>query len=870
MKKPFVNSFFISPVVVFLMMASTALVSRAGSIAAPYEIGTWEGFRPAAISYTFDDNVPNQYSIAVPMFHQAGFKITLFTVINYWTTFTWSMAQTAASYGDEIGSHTVTHPSLNGVSPTQLTNELANSQSTINSYITNQLCVTLAYPNCAVPTNEALVAQYYIGARTCSQQVVPSTPPDFMQISSFICGNSGSVQTLQDFTNTANSAIASGGWCVYLIHSIDINDDYSPLPSATLQASVNFFSTNQNTFWVETFGNVVRYIQERNASSVTETANTGSSITLQVTNNLNNSIFNYPITLRRPLPTNWTWAAVTQNGATVPTQIVTNNSQLYVMFDVVPNGGDVTIAKIVVPGSNFQLVIPPTAIEGQGVLAGQGGITINPAPTNDLVVNLTSSNTNKVTVPASVVIPTGQTNAVSFDLTIVDDGLLDGDQSATITAVAIGYGTRQSMILVSNIHTATLTVTLPATATKGAGTLVNAGHVSASSVVAANYTVNLASSDTSKLVVPSTVVIPTGQTSAVFNVTVPGNTLIDGPQIVTMTAHVPRWTDGSASMTILDNNPPPDHFVWSVVPSPQFVAQPFQVTNITAQDINNYRVNYMLPVTIGAWAPGTAPATNTVLGPPVQPDSFTGGIEYTLGYSFTPSTNLVVTSFRYYFGDKVSLWTDNGVLLASQNVTSVPGTWVETPLTNSVVLLAGITYRIGVHGSGVNWTAYFDDTLQATFTNGTINAYWWGSGDVFPNSEDGVTYYVDLRYGTNVVSVPVSPAVSGNFTNGVWAGHLAVLQPAANVTLQSSIPGHSGQSVPFNVLNAPGLGIAGSGGSVVISWPVAPGGFSLEETHNLSAGSIWTAVPGSPSVVGGLNIITNTPTPAATFYRLIK
>src|SRR5208337_4685882 len=130
MKNPLQTSFLLLPAMIFLMLASIASVVRAGSVAAPYQIGTWEGFRPAAISYTFDDNVPNQYSIAVPMFHQAGFKMTLFTVINYWTSFNWTMAQTAASYGDEIGSHTVTHTSLNTVSATQLTNELANSQST--------------------------------------------------------------------------------------------------------------------------------------------------------------------------------------------------------------------------------------------------------------------------------------------------------------------------------------------------------------------------------------------------------------------------------------------------------------------------------------------------------------------------------------------------------------------------------------------------------------------------------------------------------------------------------------------------------------------------------------------------------------------
>jgi len=218
-----------------------------------------------------------------------------------------------------------------------------------------------------------------------------------------------------------------------------------------------------------------------------------------------------------------------------------------------------------------------------------------------------------------------------------------------------------------------LSVTLPASATKGAGTLANAGTVSTFTAVASNYTVSLASSDASKLGVPPSIVLPAGQSSVTFSLTVQDNTLIDGSQTVGVTAHIPRWTDGSNSMTILDYHAPPDHFVWSVVPSPQMTGQPFTVTN-TADDPNGFQVNFMLPVNLSAWAPGAGPATNNLLGSPGAQEVDPGNNEATLGYSFTPGTNLVVSGVLSYFGDKVSLWTDSGVLLASQHVASVEGT----------------------------------------------------------------------------------------------------------------------------------------------------------------------------------------------------
>ena len=103
-------------------------------------------------------------------------------------------------------------------------------------------------------------------------------------------------------------------------------------------------------------------------------------------------------------------------------------------------------------------------------------------------------------------------------------------------------------------ETAVLTVTLPASATEGDGTLTGAGTVTVSQAPAVNMAVALSSSDTSEVTVPATVTILAGQTSATFNVTIVNDTLIDGPQTATVTAHVQNWTDGSAALDVLDND----------------------------------------------------------------------------------------------------------------------------------------------------------------------------------------------------------------------------------------------------------------------------------------------------------------------------
>jgi oligosaccharide reducing-end xylanase len=373
------------------MAALFSQPALAGTVSPPYQIGTWQGFRQAAISYTFDDDLPNQYSIAVPMFKARSFKMTLFTVTTWLPGGAWSPVQTAAAYGHEIASHTVTHADLRTSTATAVTNELQNSQIAINANVTGQKCFTVAYPYCHLPANEPAVSTWYIAARGCSGQLVPSTPTDFLNISSFVLGTQGLLQ-YADIKAKADAAASARSWCVYLIHAIDNDNGYSPLPSATLQATLDYMSTNQSKFWVETFGHVVCYIRERNAASVSETSSANDTLTVQVTHTLDNSIYNYPITLRRPLPPTWPGAAASQNNQSIPATFVNLNSTNFITFDVVPNGGDVTLSKLVLP-----IVLSNPVLTGPGTfsfrLDGQSGARYATYGSSDLV-NWTPVQTN--------------------------------------------------------------------------------------------------------------------------------------------------------------------------------------------------------------------------------------------------------------------------------------------------------------------------------------------------------------------------------------------------------------------------------------------------------------------------------------------
>jgi oligosaccharide reducing-end xylanase len=319
-------------------------------VASPYQVGTWSGFRTSAVTYTFDDGCANQFTKAIPMFNEFDYKLTLFTISSWIKD--WTDLKNAALDGHEVANHTDTHPNFSGMTFDKQEAELKTCNDLVNKNVTNQECLTMAYPYC-VKGNDALHKKYFIAARGCQGAIESKTPADMMNVSSIICGAVGSVKVVKDFKSKADQVANQKGWLVYLIHGIDNDGGYSDLSSDTLKASLQYLKANDAKFWVNTFGNVARYVKERNCVSVKETAVNDTTINLAVTDTLKkDNWYNFPLTFRRTLPTGWTAAGVTQNGKSVTTEIVEVSSVKYIQFDAVPDGGSVVISKSEATGLN--------------------------------------------------------------------------------------------------------------------------------------------------------------------------------------------------------------------------------------------------------------------------------------------------------------------------------------------------------------------------------------------------------------------------------------------------------------------------------------------------------------------------------------
>jgi peptidoglycan/xylan/chitin deacetylase (PgdA/CDA1 family) len=349
-------------------------------------VKTWADDRLSAFSFTFDDGNISQYTYAVPVLDSFGFKGT-FCVIsgsNFLTDSlpgdlrygTWEQFRSISLEGHEIGSHTVTHPALDTLpigdisTPGTLLYELYQSKNTIEQKIPNQKCITIAYPYVAYNLDVLnATALFYESGRGSA------TVPNGSSLSGLqyytIYGNlehfnlprdstQDDLDELQDFENYVQGAITNGEWGALEGHEVF---PFSQIPYMLQQGAYYPISTewltslcqwlkqksDSNLVWVETQGNITRYMRERQEFQYYITSQTTTQIKINASDTLNNQIYNYPLTVDITVPPDWQWTIATQGSRTDTIKTIIVGDSAYVRTNVIPDGDTLILNKLIAP-----------------------------------------------------------------------------------------------------------------------------------------------------------------------------------------------------------------------------------------------------------------------------------------------------------------------------------------------------------------------------------------------------------------------------------------------------------------------------------------------------------------------------------------
>ena len=192
------------------------------------------GFKRPLLSITFDDGYSSTFNNGLPLLKQYGYSSTQYIITDLINANSYYMtnSQVKKMYqsGQEIASHTTSHPNLTTESSASVINELTQSQKQLEKWIGAPV-TDMAYPyglyNMAV---QNLVSDYYASGRGVEDGLNSKdnfNPYDLK------------VQNIFSFTTTAQvadwikQAQETNTWLILVYHSVDPNpvDIYNVTPT---------------------------------------------------------------------------------------------------------------------------------------------------------------------------------------------------------------------------------------------------------------------------------------------------------------------------------------------------------------------------------------------------------------------------------------------------------------------------------------------------------------------------------------------------------------------------------------------------------------------------------------------------------------
>lgn len=344
----------------------------------------WKDDKTAALSYTIDDNNVGDTTWWINEAAQRDLKLTWFLVAsgisvnNPSMNGTWEQWRTVRDAGHALESHTMTHlsGSRNPETWQGLHWEYEGSKIRIQDNIgSGHKVTTLAYPGGAYPASNdpAVAALYYAAARGTTGTLNAAQNTNYLSVNAMSKANLGT-NPANAFSNadnmlTLNPSYRQGyrGWAVIIYHSINQGD---PAMVAKTHAELDYAVTHRDELWVGSFNDVARYGQSRETSTLTVTENTADRIAFQLTDRMNDSVYDFPLTVKVRLPDPWSNAVAVQNGNPAPVQLVEHNGATYALVEAVPDRGE----TVLTPDGSAMLSVDVgnPVIAGSTTVSGDG------------------------------------------------------------------------------------------------------------------------------------------------------------------------------------------------------------------------------------------------------------------------------------------------------------------------------------------------------------------------------------------------------------------------------------------------------------------------------------------------------------------
>lgn len=281
-----------------IFLAALSFVSVVSAQQPTARIARFSGDRAAAISYTFDDGLRDQFTLGVPILNEAGFKGTFFIIPGKvsasiedaekrkndkraWGTITWPELRQMAAQGHEIASHTWSHRAMPVLTADEVESELRLAREAIQTHLGSP-ALTLAFP----------FNQSSLSVKTAALR-------HHEAFRAYQLGISGKT-TLESLNTWADKQVQEKKWGVVMFHAVA--SGYAALTDPEIfRQHLQFIQKKQDDIWVDTFATIARYEKQRDGCQLTLSGKTGQ-ITCHLTSTLHPPLESVPLTVVIDLP----------------------------------------------------------------------------------------------------------------------------------------------------------------------------------------------------------------------------------------------------------------------------------------------------------------------------------------------------------------------------------------------------------------------------------------------------------------------------------------------------------------------------------------------------------------------------------------
>jgi len=313
----------------------------------------WADDKYAAVSITIDDNCQPDHQRWIDQGEKYGFRFTWFVVTGNIDQPTrsfsgrWDDFRKLRALGHDVQSHTVSHHRDDGDRPDdEVRFEYEHSKEDIEKNIPDAPAVCMAYP-CGSGKDD-IAAEYFIACRGTVGSPNRANRINYMRantcninpetVDMLLTGRHASVHWL-------NRPEHRRSWLSPVYHYVRAGHsaEEKDANQARVAAQLAHLGSKKDEIWVDLFRHIACYGMERDTARLTVAENTPLKIRFTLSDDMDDTLFTYPLTVKVRLPDSWKDIAATQDGKQVKARIVEHETHRYALVWAVPDRGEVQL-----------------------------------------------------------------------------------------------------------------------------------------------------------------------------------------------------------------------------------------------------------------------------------------------------------------------------------------------------------------------------------------------------------------------------------------------------------------------------------------------------------------------------------------------